>query len=391
MPRGARGTPATAFWGETGGGGGGGTGEEDPSVAAPAPLSEDEEEREARERLFSGGEADFGRAGGSVGVAVAGGGGAGRHYGMSAPTASKGGASRPRDDVHLRSYVSQAARALRDNLVAVALLQVSWVALMALLTLACIVVLSVVEVMGGPAEEAPGPTSLGGALDLEAELAHGDLYYLAVDYLMDFTFSVVFVYPALASFFYATFAALRRGAAAGDEGIALHFNECFVCFPTSARRSYPLAAGCLLFAGRMAFTLLDYIMVSVWLASASPTAALVGKAAVWVPYLYYSAMSCFVLAYHVERPNMSAWWGVQESVGLTLLYAGPLFWHILFAIVVLVAGLLFFVAGVLVALPVVLFSVAFMFEGVVGVTSPGHEEPHAYMGRRSARHDDDGL
>ena len=89
---------------------------------------------------------------------------------------------------------------------------------------------------------------------------------------------------------------------------------------------------------------------------------------------------------------MSAWWAVQESVGLTLLYAGPLFWHILLSIVMLVAGLLCFLVGALVVLPIVLFSVAFMFEGVVGVTSPGHEEPHAYMGRRGVSHlDDDGL
>jgi hypothetical protein len=94
---------------------------------------------------------------------------------------------------------------------------------------------------------------------------------------------------------------------------------------------------------------------------------------------------------------MSAWWAVQESAGLVLLYACPFFWHILVSLLMLLSTVLLAMIHpsigfvVLLALvPYLLLSVAHLFDDVVGVASPGHEEPHAYMARGAGGDLDDG-
>lgn len=298
-------------------------------------------------------------------------------------SAAGGGA----DEFGLGDLYGWAWRVTRANLCTLLAVQASWAALALLLGLAVIVLLSAVEVLGGPDEVAPGPRSLASALDLSAELDEDQGYVVGLDYLTDLAFSLLLVYPALASFFSGVFAAMRRADALGGATV-LQFSEFFSRFPTSARRSFPLAAGLLLFAGRMCFTLLDFLVVDVWLPSVSPTLRIVGKALVWIPYLVYTVVSCFVLAFHVERPGRSAWWALQESAGIVSLYIAPVFWFVMLSICLLALGGMLMLVGLLVVVPCLLLAVAYLFESVVGVRSPGHEEPHEYMQNPVARGDD---
>jgi hypothetical protein len=188
------------------------------------------------------------------------------------------------EDVRLGRYLSRAWADASSNGAALAAVVLAWLAMAAALLLTGVVLLSVVEVLGGPSEAEPVPRTLAEAVSLDATLSHGVYYYLGLELANDLAFSLLLVYPALASLLYAAFAALRRG----EQPRRLHFADFFVCFPTSARRSYPLAAGLILFAGRVLFTLLHYVVVDVWAESVSPTAAFTGRIAVWIPYLYYT-------------------------------------------------------------------------------------------------------
>jgi hypothetical protein len=257
-------------------------------------------------------------------------------------------------------------------------------------------------------------------LDFQEEFVSHSIYYMSADTILGFANWVLVIYPAVASFYAGVFNAIRKYKMQADLASAddddnnldadpdmhiydksrlgenftgrkpvriIHFSECFNHFPTSARHSFPFKLGAALYGMRWAFSIFDYILVTVLLGHAEDTVVLLAKIVVWLPYLYFTLASMLMLCFYVEYPALTVVKNVRAAFFLVISHWKPVFWLVLLIPTMIIIGFLAFLVGLLITWPIVLIIVAYMYDHLIGVPKTRWRPRH----RGNVDDDFDGL